>query len=164
MATIVVAFDKNYLIGNQGKLPWKVPEEMANFVKVTTGHPVIMGRKTWESIPKKFRPLKGRENIVVSRKRKLKEDITPECPFHVASSVEKAIKIAETISDKEPMIIGGLEIYDYVIKNGLANKIIASLIRGEYEGDTHFPELPKEWTHKIVHYEKKFIIVEYVKV
>ena len=97
----IVAIGKKGEIGRNGDLIWKIPDDLKHCKALTMGHPVIMGRKTWESLPKK--PLPGRRNIVLTRKN----DFNPEGAERV-SSIEEALK---TTSDDEPFIIGGAEIY-----------------------------------------------------
>lgn len=125
MIKIIVACDKNGLIGDKGKIPWKIPEEMKFFKETTWGHTVIMGRLTWESISEKFRPLPGRENIVLTSS-KIDGVLT-------AKSLEEAIKMAS----HEVFIIGGAKVYKEALK--YADRIIVSFVEGEYTGDTYFP-------------------------
>lgn len=99
---MIVAMSKDNSIGKNGEIPWHLPEDLQHFKKLTMGHPVIMGRKTWESLP--FKPLKGRRNMVVSRNPEY------EAPgAEIFTSVEEAI--AACVSDEAPFIIGGEQIY-----------------------------------------------------
>lgn len=133
MINIIVAYDLDRKIGNQGKIPWKLPADQAFFKEQTLGHPIIMGRKTWESLPVK--PLKGRINIVISSN--ITKTITCKSP-------EEAIEKAKTF-DEEIYIIGGAKIYEYTLENDLIDRIYASEIKEKYEGDTFFPSLKKKW-------------------
>ena len=112
MVTIILAHDKNYGIGKNGKLPWRVKEDLAHFKKMTYGKDLIVGRKTAEELP----PLKGRQVYVVSRS---------------GLSIEGALELSTN-----PVIIGGAEIYHYCLDNGLVDEIIVTEIDGEYECDT----------------------------
>jgi dihydrofolate reductase len=124
---LVVALARNGVIGARGKLPWRLPEDLQHFKRLTLGHPVIMGRRTWESLG---RPLPGRENIVISRRPGF------EAPgASVASSVEAAIALGAD----EPVVfvIGGAEIYAAALP--LADGMVVTEIYRDYEGDTRFP-------------------------
>lgn len=98
---LIVAVGEDGAIGKQGNLIWKISDDLKRFKTLTTGHPVIMGRKTWESLPKK--PLPGRRNIVVTRQNDFRAD-----GAETAKSIEEAISIT---CDEEPFVIGGAEIY-----------------------------------------------------
>lgn len=101
MVNLIVAIGKDGAIGKEGDLIWKIPEDLKRFKALTMGHPVIMGRKTWESLPK--RPLPGRRNIILSRRK----DFNAE-GGEVVSSVKEAL---EMTSGEDPFVIGGAEIY-----------------------------------------------------
>ena len=140
---IIAAFDKNRGIGVKGKIPWDIPREMRYFKKITTEtwnshkeNVVIMGRKTWESIPENFRPLKGRKNIVISRNRV----VSPEEVLR-ANSLEGAIWMASLFrsSVESLFIIGGGSIYSQAIDLPGCNRIFATEIRESYVCDTFFP-------------------------
>lgn len=137
---IIAAMSRdNCIIGNNGKLPsWKIKEDMARFRKLTTGHPVIMGRKTWDSLDK-YRPLPNRANIVVTRQT---DYVAPGAA--VVHSLEEAIGLASSLDHKEIYVIGGEEIY----RQGLryADVMHLTYVEGEFEGDTFFPGFdPSEW-------------------
>ena len=138
--TIVVATAQNRAIGLNGKMPWHIPEDLKYFKAVTTGHPIIMGRKTFQSIG---RPLPGRTNIVITRDQDYQaEGIT------VTHSLEQAIEVAKTVAQKngvrEVMVIGGAEIYALALP--FTNKIHRTEIHAETDGDAFFPELiASEW-------------------
>lgn len=136
MINIIVAFSENNVIGNKGKLPWYIPADLKRFKQLTMGHPVIMGRKTLDSIG---RPLPGRTNLIITTKFGLNY---AECnPF---SNVDQALKYALKL-DKEIFIIGGAQIYKQTID--LADRIYLTKIHESFEGDAFFPELNlKEWT------------------
>lgn len=124
---LVAAIAANGIIGANGKLPWHLPEELAHFKKLTMGHPIIMGRRTWESLG---RALPGRENIVVTR--------TPgyEAPgAAVATSLDAAIALCtgETVA----FVIGGSRLFEAALP--LARGLVLTEIQREYAGDTWFP-------------------------
>ena len=104
--SLIVAISENQVIGKNNKLAWNLPDDMNYFSSITSGHSVIMGRKNWESIPNKYRPLPNRRNIVVTRNKNYKAE-----KAEIVGSIEKAIKISRNNSDEEIFIIGGGEIY-----------------------------------------------------
>jgi len=125
---LVAAVAKNGVIGARGKLPWHLPEDLQHFKKLTLGHPILMGRRTWESLGK---ALPGRENIVISRKPGF---AAPGAS--VAASVEAAI--AMCMGEPTAFVIGGAEIYAAALP--LADGLVLTEIEGDYEGDTRFPD------------------------
>lgn len=111
---VIVACTPAGGIGRDGGIPWNIPEDMKHFKQVTEGQCVIMGRKTWESIPKKFRPLPGRLNIVLSRNPSA-ELIEQECDsMLIANSLDMALEIADGRGYSLPYIMGGAELYEEV--------------------------------------------------
>jgi dihydrofolate reductase len=152
MITIVVAYDEDLGIGKDGQIPWQIPEDMRHFKELTTGHTVIMGRKTWDSLPPKFKPLPNRVNIVLSWSG-------CDAPL-VADSLEKAIEMAP--KDKEIFIIGGGQVYSEAYASGLVDRVLASEIKGKYEADTWFGNMKAVgWKGRIVKEYKDFTLVEY---
>lgn len=134
---IIVAAAKNGTIGRNNQLPWHLPQDLKYFKSVTLGKPVIMGRKTYESIG---RPLPGRTNIVITRQ----QDWQPDAGVIVVSSVGQAIAAAESatagIPDAEAMIIGGAEIYRLALEQ--VERVYLTQIEADIEGDATFPALP----------------------
>lgn len=129
---IIVAFSKNgRIIGNNGRIPWTLPEDLQHFKELTTGNAIIMGRKTFESI---CRVLPERMNIVVTRNK----DFCVEDAY-IAKSPEKAIEIAKKAGYKKIFICGGQQIYQQMMD--YADYIYATEVCGEYEGDAFFPEI-----------------------
>ena len=124
---LIAAVAKNGVIGANGKLPWHLPEDLRHFKKLTLGHPVIMGRRTWESLGK---PLPGRENIVVSRKSGF---AAPGAS--VAASLEAAVALCT--GEAVAFVIGGAEIYAAALP--LADGLVLTEIQQDYDGDTRFP-------------------------
>jgi len=127
---IIVAMDQNRAIGLKGDMPWRLPADLKRFKRITLGHPVIMGRRTFESLP--GGPLTGRHNIVVTRNK----SFAPE-GITVADSIEKALEICA----EEPIvfIIGGGELYRHFLP--LADLLYLTTIENTWEADTWFPEI-----------------------
>ncbi len=128
--TLIVAISENNVIGFKNKIPWRIKEDMQRFKELTINHNVIMGRKTYESIPLKFRPLPERKNIVLSRNLNLNEDI------YIARNIEEALVLTE---NKDSYIIGGEKVYELFLP--LTNKIELTKVHHSYEGDTFFPDI-----------------------
>lgn len=136
---IIVAVNKKNVIGNNGKIPWKIPsKDLERFKKLTTGFPIIMGRKTWESIPKKNRPLFNRYNIIVSSFM-LKDGLDQ---VYIARTFIDALKEAQKQNDIECWIIGGEKIYQQALL--YANTIYLTEIKNDLDGDTFF-HIPNNW-------------------
>ncbi len=131
MLNLIVAVAKNNVIGLGGKMPWHLPGELAYFKQVTMGHPIIMGRKTFDSIG---RPLPGRRNIVVTANQAWRHD-----GVEVADSVEAALGL---IAGQSGFVIGGATLYTAALP--LADRVYLTAIDADVEGDTHFPELSSE--------------------
>ena len=128
--TIIAAVSINNIIGNKNKLIWKLSNDLKRFRNLTTNHSVIMGRKTFESLPN---PLPDRDNIVITR------DTNYSKPnIQVCSSIEDAINLTKT--DTQPFIIGGGEIYTQTIN--IVDKIELTRVHEEFDGDAYFPEIP----------------------
>ena len=153
---IIVAASENNVIGKDGDIPWHIPEDMKHFKQKTTGHAVIMGRRTYESLPENFTPLPDRKNIVLtSSGLEKKPDEVSE-----ASSLEEAWEITEEFSDRAFMI-GGESVYRQSLKK--ADKIILTRIHKEYEGDTFFPEMGDDWKEVERDDREGFSFVEYTR-
>lgn len=135
--SIIVAVAGNGVIGCAGRMPWHISEDLRRFKRITSGHPVVMGRKTFESLGNK--PLPGRTNIVVTRNA----DFTvPEGVVRVSSLEEALSEFRDT--DEEVFIIGGGQIYRQAMP--MADKLYLTRIEASPEGDTHFPEIAAdEW-------------------
>ncbi len=125
-------------MGRGGGVPWHFSEDLKHFRRVTTGHAVIMGRKTWDSIG---RPLPGRRNIIVSRQLGLEIE-----GCEVAASLERAIELARE-HDTEPRIIGGSTLYEQALP--LATRLFLTEVDVDVDGDTFFPDLDRsEWQER----------------
>jgi dihydrofolate reductase len=133
---LIFARARNGVIGHNNTLPWHLPEDLAHFKATTLGQPVIMGRKTWDSLPVKFRPLPGRMNIVVTRQTDWYSD-----GAHVVHSVDEALQACPT--DAQPWVIGGAELYRLAMPK--ATRVVVTEIDAAYEGDAFAPELDASW-------------------
>ena len=131
MISIIAAVGKNFLMGKGDKLPWYLPADFEYFKKITSSHTVVMGSKTFFSIPEKFRPLPNRKNIVLSRDTDLKIS-----GVEVLRNIEELDKIP---LNEEIFVIGGAEIYRLFLEKDLVGKIYLTEIDGEFEGDVYFP-------------------------
>ncbi|MEK6547334.1 MAG: dihydrofolate reductase [Bacteroidota bacterium] len=131
MLKILVAFDENRVIGKNNTLIWHLPADLKRFKALTTGHVIIMGRKTFESIGK---PLPNRTTIVISRQA----DLQIEGAI-IAHSVEEAILKAKSITREDIFIVGGAEIY--ALSLPLADQILVTQLHDIFEGDAYFPEI-----------------------
>jgi dihydrofolate reductase len=123
--SLVAAVARGGVIGRDGGIPWRIPEDMARFRELTTGHAVVMGRRTWESLPARFRPLPGRDNVVVTR--------NPDWS-------EAALELLE--STPSVFVIGGGEIYAAALP--FADELLLTEIDAEIEGDTTFPHWERD--------------------
>lgn len=149
----IVAHDPNRLIGSKGDLPWHLPADLAFFKKTTSGHPIVMGRKTFDSIG---RALPKRQNIVLTRDQSWSaENVT------VIHSPEEVRQL--TFTQPDPVfIIGGAEIYQQFLP--LLDEILVTKVKTQYEGDTFFPEYESLFkTPQSVLEEKEFSVLRFVK-
>ena len=162
--SLIVAVSENGVIGKDNDLIWHLPKDMKFFKDTTLGHHVIMGRKNFESIPHKFRPLPNRTNIVITRQSDYKAEDSI-----VVNSVEEALKVAKSNVENEAFIIGGGQIYKLALEANLIDRIYLTKIHHSFDGDTFFPELSSDWeeikredcfkddNHK---YDYSFIVLE----
>ena len=139
---VIYARARNGVIGLDGAMPWHIGEDMAHFRSMTLGNVVIMGRKTYQSLPG---PLSGRINVVVSRSQVVV--VTPEANTYRAASFKEALAIAERVvamkSAREIWVIGGAEIYNQALP--LATRVEVTEIDADFKGDTHMLKLGREW-------------------
>jgi len=164
IVSIIVAVSENNVIGFNNDLIWSLPDDMKFFTKKTTGHHVLMGRKNYDSIPEKYKPLPNRVNIVVTRR-----EMESSGNLQVVNDIDKGIEIARKNGETELFIIGGGEIYKQTLSK--VDKIYLTRIHGEFEGDTFFPELDMDlWNeysgekHSIDERHKSaFTFMEYTK-
>ncbi|AMM26582.1 dihydrofolate reductase [Variovorax sp. PAMC 28711] len=135
---LIYARAANGVIGKDGAMPWHLPEDMAHFKRQTAGAPVIMGRKTWDSLPPKFRPLPGRTNIVVTRQASLVAEGAQR-----ASGLREALSMCERTRAPEAWVIGGAQIYAEAAP--LAQRAIVTEIARDFDGDAFAPTLDAQW-------------------
>ena len=134
---LIAAVAKNGVIGKDNALPWHLPEDLKHFKQLTTGHAVIMGRKTWESLPERFRPLPGRTNIVVTRNAGYRATGAT-----VVNSLDDAVKVGA--GGTAVFIIGGAELYANALP--FAQRLELTEIDAEFSGDAHFPPIDRaQW-------------------
>ena len=133
---LIYARAANGVIGKDNRLPWHIPEDMAHFKQLTQGCPVVMGRKTWDSLPLRFRPLPGRTNIVVTRQGDWQPD-----GAHRAGSLPEALALCD--AGKTVWIIGGAQIYAEALP--LADCVEVTEIAQDFDGDAYAPVLGPEW-------------------
>ena len=133
---LIYARARNGTIGKDNQMPWHLPEDLAHFKRVTLGQPVIMGRKTWDSLPARFRPLPGRTNIVITRQPDWHADGASR-----AASIEEAMQLCGDVPDA--WIMGGAEIYRQA--EPLASTAVVTEIDADFEGDAYAPLLGADW-------------------
>lgn len=133
---LIFAKARNGVIGRDNTLPWHLPEDMAHFKRVTMGCPVIMGRKTWDSLPPRFRPLPGRVNVVVTRQAGWNEH-----GAHPASNLQEALQFCGQFDDV--WVIGGAQLYAQAIP--LADTAVVTEIDADFEGDAFAPQFGPQW-------------------
>ena len=141
MISLIAAVASNRAIGKGNQLLWHLPEDMRYFRETTRGKPVIMGRRTWESLPDAFRPLPGRHNLVVSRN-----------PAYAATGATLVTSLDEAIQKagetNEVFVIGGAELYRQALP--LADRLYLTEVSGDFEGDAFFPQVPTSDWQEIV--------------
>ena len=141
---LIYARAANGTIGKDGAMPWHLPEDLAHFKRLTSGCPVVMGRKTWDSLPARFRPLPGRCNIVVTRQSDWSENGVQR-----ASSLPEALQIAEqqqqggNEGSGTVWVMGGAQIYAQALP--LADRVEVTEIAQDFDGDAFAPVLGPEW-------------------
>ena len=132
--SLVAAVARNGVIGRDGAVPWRLAEDMQRFRELTTGHPVLMGRRTWESLPDRFRPLPGRRNVVVTRNPEWRDEGAER-----AGSLQEALDLVQ--GAERVFVIGGAELYASALP--LADELVLTEIDADVEGDTFFPAFPR---------------------
>ncbi len=146
---MIAAIGRNYVIGKDNDLVWNLPDDMKFFMNTTSGHHVIMGRKNYESIPPKYRPLPGRTNIIITRQKDYQAE-----GASVVHDLESALDIARENGESEAFIIGGGEIYRMALSH--ADTLYLTEIQDSFDGDTYFPEFDKDNWDEVarVHHRK----------
>jgi len=137
--TFVVAMDDNRLIGRDNALPWRLPDDMRWFRDHTMGKPCIMGRKTWDSLPERFRPLPGRLNVVVTRN--LDFEARGAVVVH---SIEDALSVAGDA--EEVVIIGGADLFGRLMP--VVDRLYLTQVHDAADGDVYFPEFDRDEWHE----------------
>jgi len=171
MISIIVSYNAKRVIGDHdGKIPWHLLEDLQHFKETTSGYPVIMGRKTWLSLPEKFRPLPGRFNVIVTRnpaKARAEDLLAGKMGHHYVSSMEDAIDDCCEMSAHLPKeciyIIGGTSIYTLALRMNCVDRILASELRGytDVDGPATFPVV--NWPRSVLCQFDDFDVVEYLK-
>ncbi len=139
--SIISALDENSGIGKNNGLPWHLPADLKHFKETTLGGTVIMGRKTWESIPEKDRPFKERLNIVISRSElELPEGVL------LAHSLDEALELPETQgTERKAFVIGGATLYAEAIEHPACEELLLTEIEGSFDCDAFFPSINDSW-------------------
>jgi dihydrofolate reductase len=158
--SVIAAVARGGMIGRDGGIPWRLPEDLRRFRELTVGHAVVMGRRTWESLPDRFRPLPGRTNIVVTRNRNWSAQ-----GAYRAGAVEEALELLG--SEPQVFVIGGGEIYAAALP--FADELLLTEIDADIAGDTTFPSWDREEFEEIERHERvaadgtPFAFVRYVR-
>jgi dihydrofolate reductase len=146
--SIIAAFDSGYGIGKDGQLPWALPADLRHFKEITATvtdpakkNAVIMGRKTWESLPQKFRPLPGRVNLVLSREGKLDLPAGVLC----SQNLEDALKQLTKPDIENIFVIGGAQIFALALEHPLCQRLVVTHVQGEYGCDVFFPPINRQF-------------------
>ncbi len=141
IVSAIAAVAENGVIGRDGDLPWHLPNDLKFFQRTTRGHHVITGRKNYESIPLKYRPLKDRVNLVITRERGY--DAPGAVVLH---SLEDALHFAREQGEQEAFIIGGGQVYREALEKNLVDRLYLTRIHASVEGDTRFPTIKEaDW-------------------
>ncbi|HLD40042.1 MAG TPA: dihydrofolate reductase [Candidatus Nanoarchaeia archaeon] len=163
---LIAAVSENNVIGVEGKIPWRLPEDMKRFAGLTTPHPVIMGRVTYQSIPTKFRPLPGRKNIVLTNDTSFREN-----GVYVARSLEDALEVLgdrtsyqEGIDYSKIFIGGGQQVYQAALPYATSLEITEVKQKVEGRELRYFPKIdPAQWQEQNREDKKGYSFVTYVK-
>jgi len=139
MISIIAAMDSAQGIGKNNKIPWHIPQDFKRVKKITNGHPIIMGRKTYESIGK---PLPDRTNIVISRNpARFHQLVHDSDNFVSCNSLEEAIKIAkDSRGNDEIFIFGGGQVYQEAMEKGIVDRLYLTIVSGKFRAETFFPD------------------------
>jgi dihydrofolate reductase len=149
--TLIVAMGKHREIGKDNDLLWRLPRDMKFFKETTQGHTVVMGRKNWESIPEKFRPLPNRKNIVISRNADYKAE-----GAELITDLKDLPQHLDANSDQKCFIIGGAQIYQLALEQDLVDEMYITQVEETFDADTYFPFINWEnWEEDdVLEYEK----------
>ncbi|MCH2197475.1 MAG: dihydrofolate reductase [Flavobacteriales bacterium] len=160
----IAAIAANHAIGKDNDLIWDLPDDMRFFMTKTKGHFVIMGRKNYESIPEKYRPLKGRTNVIVTRSNSYEAQGAV-----VVNTLEEALANAKEAGEVEAYVIGGGQIYSLALEKNLVDRMYITHVHAEFEADAFYPEFDaKKWDAEILlehpkdeKHDYAFTIIEY---
>lgn len=168
ITSLIVAVAENNAIGKDNDLIWRLPNDMKFFKDTTLNHHIITGRKNYISIPKKFRPLPNRINIVLTRQTDFNEE-----GCIISNSLEDAIIYAKNYNEKELFIIGGGQIYKEALEKGLIDRMYVTHVHHDFDGDTFFPEIDENIWDKVSEvsnpidekhqYSYSFVVYEKIK-
>lgn len=136
--SLIAAVAENGVIGKDNDLVWRLPDDMRYFMKTTEHHCVLTGRRNYESIPPKFRPLKNRTNIVVTRRQEYRRDEG----IQVVTSVKAGIDLARSFGEEELFVIGGGQVYQQTIEK--AQRLYLTEVKASFDGDTFFPAFDRD--------------------
>ncbi len=149
IVSLIVAVAENRVIGKDNDLIWSLPEDMRHFKRTTAGKLIITGRKNYESIPARFRPLPNRINYVLTRNSEYQAD-----GCELFSSLTDALSAAKETGLEEIFIIGGGQIYKEAVENDLVDRLYITHVRSNFEGDTFFPEI--DWSKWETKFSEEF--------
>lgn len=153
---IIVACTENRVIGKDGDIPWHYPEDLKYFKEKTTGHSVVMGRKTFDSLPSDYKPLPNRLNIVLTRSPEKIDN--PHENVEIVKNLDRAWEVAEN-NDGRVFVAGGGSVYEQTIEN--IDKVLMTVVKENFDGDTYFPELGDNWSESIVRETDALIFKEF---
>lgn len=170
--TAVVACDKQWSIAKNGQIPWHIADDLKHFKKTTMGQIVIMGRKTYETLPENLRPLPGRITVVLSTNKFFVADYSnppAETSHHIRDSygLPEALSYLETkgyTKGREIFIAGGAQIYEQAFELKIVDRVLMTLVHAVYRGDKYFPGLPGFWNKKVLQRNPVFDIIEYTRI
>lgn len=140
--SIIVAASQNGVIGANGQLPWHLPDDLKRFKELTMGHTLIMGRKTYESLPPKLRPLPGRTTIVLSRAKGKLTNYGSQAVMFTVQNLEDALSAAKNSNEAEVFICGGGAVYREALF--FVDRVYLTVVERDFEGDTYFA-MPDTW-------------------
>lgn len=151
IVSLIAAVAQNGAIGKDNDLIWHLPHDLRFFRDTTVGHFVIMGRKNYDSIPDKYRPLSKRTNVIITRKTDLK---APDCL--VVNSIEEGLEAARCQGDDNPFIIGGGQIYKMALEKDLVDIMYLTHIKDDFEADVFFPDFNEsKWDKELIESKEK---------
>jgi dihydrofolate reductase len=139
----IAAMDQGRAIGFRGKLPWDAPDDLKRFSRLTKGHTVLMGRKTWDSLPEAFKPLPGRLNVVVTRTPEQFADSASATPVSSAQDYIRAFRAGKAGQGEHLWVIGGAQLYQ--LTSPLWDGIYLTVLSGNYPGDAWMPVFENEF-------------------